>query len=359
MPKISSQNDFVEYSDPRTWSWEYPFGIKKIGDLHLAVDEVQQNKVKYGLFKSDKLDPSDCVSGIEMNIIDGSLIGLKAKKVPVISMVSTVEEERSKGLARILYKEVLNKYKIIMSDKELFSDDGVTNKTLSIWMYYLPTLGKMLLYDVNDKKFLPFDYHLGKNDEDMRFVVIKDEQILDENWKTALSSMALGASLLSTPAKGMENPANTFASFATASTMQPQQNQPLIDINVIAMIESTNNPNAINKITGARGLCQITRATWDEETKKLYGKVLPFDQAFDPNINRAVAYQYYNVTIPKFLNTYGIPITVETCIGAYNAGIGTLKKLIKKYGSNNWITGAKKETQTYIKKYYKEKMKSS
>ena len=59
----------------------------------------------------------------------------------------------------------------------------------------------------------------------------------------------------------------------------------------VAQIESDGKAKKVGR-AGERGLMQIKRSTWRHVTKKLYGCALPFDQAFDPAINRRVGKAY-------------------------------------------------------------------
>jgi len=123
-----------------------------------------------------------------------------------------------------------------------------------------------------------------------------------------------------------------------------------LDMDKIIQIESSGDPNAENKRTGARGLCQITRPTW-EECVKLMGVNWSWDEAFDPEKNRAVGEFYANVRIPEMLRAHRIPDTIESRIVAYNWGIGHLNRTFKKY-VKDYLEHIPKETRDYIRKYH-------
>jgi soluble lytic murein transglycosylase-like protein len=59
----------------------------------------------------------------------------------------------------------------------------------------------------------------------------------------------------------------------------------------VVQIESDGKARKVGR-AGERGLMQIKRSTWQHVTKTLYGHALPFDQAFDPVINRRVGRAY-------------------------------------------------------------------
>ena len=122
-----------------------------------------------------------------------------------------------------------------------------------------------------------------------------------------------------------------------------------INIDTIATIESNNNPKAVNRRTGARGLCQLMKPTWDEMAKEL-NVANDWDLAFNGAKNKTVAEYYINVKIPKMLKHFKIPDSVQARLAAYNWGIGNVNASYKKNG-NSWIDHLPKETSDYIKKY--------
>jgi len=115
-----------------------------------------------------------------------------------------------------------------------------------------------------------------------------------------------------------------------------------IDIQKIAKIESSNNPNAVNKRTGARGLCQIMHLTWEEMVSKM-GVDWSWEKAFDEEANKEVANYYMNIEIPRLLKYYGLDDTVENRLAAYNWGPGNL--------SRKGFENAPQETIDYIERY--------
>lgn len=115
-----------------------------------------------------------------------------------------------------------------------------------------------------------------------------------------------------------------------------------IDMERIAQIESGGDPKAENRRTGARGLCQIMKPTWEECTK-LMGKDWSWEEAFDSEKNRTVADFYMNVRIPQMLKFYKIENTIENRLAAYNWGVGNLAR--------KGLENAPQETIDYIEKY--------
>jgi len=91
--------------------------------------------------------------------------------------------------------------------------------------------------------------------------------------------------------------------------------------NAVIQVESSGNPKAVSH-AGARGLMQIMEPTWTEMTTKIYGAALPFDKAFDPEINRKVG-TYYLKWIDDYLrNRLGDDYAFTGTIMSYYWGIG-------------------------------------
>jgi len=135
---------------------------------------------------------------------------------------------------------------------------------------------------------------------------------------------------------------------APAREEQPEE-ELIVDVDTIAKIESSNNPRAVNRRTGARGLCQIMKPTWEECTRMMR-KDWSWEEAFDPEKNRAVADFYLNRRIPQMLRYFKIPDTLETRLASYNWGIGNVKRAYSKYGKD-FLSVAPRETKNYVKKY--------
>jgi len=118
-----------------------------------------------------------------------------------------------------------------------------------------------------------------------------------------------------------------------------------IDLSKIAEIESSNDPEAENTRTGARGLHQIMQPTWEEVVSKM-GEDWSWDDAFDVEKNTQVADYYMNTEIPRLLKHFDIKDTVENRLAAYNWGVGHLNR-----AGSEWMEKAPQETLDYIEKY--------
>ena len=138
-----------------------------------------------------------------------------------------------------------------------------------------------------------------------------------------------------------------------------------IDISKIIQIESSGNPNAYNKSSGAIGLMQITPVCLEDwntfKSGKMYGEIARCNKndcenytlfeyynlgdLYNPTINVKIGTWYINERIPQMLEAFDIPDTVENRLIAYNFGVGNLRK---------YLEGEKKlpkETKNYILKY--------
>jgi hypothetical protein len=363
MPKINIVNkeqmneetSFVQNSDPKTWAWTYPANLKQIKDLHFACDYNHSDGViKYGLFKDKKL--TNPVSGMELEVIHG---------MPVIQMVSTVESERRKGYASLIYENALNRHSVLISGDELYTDENETNRSLGMWVNYLPTIGVVGNYNIDTNEISKFNLKEAYDKKNIRFIVMNESF---RGLKNGILTGALGLTLAGIPSGSDDHktkltvPSNPTPSSVSlqkdVSHKEPEKATPIIsshklndfiNMSIITKIESNDNPNAVSP-AGAKGLCQIMPKTWAEETKTMFGKSLPEDKIFDGEINKKVGNHYYNVTLPKYLKAFNIPINTETILASYNYGIKHIQKLYEQYGVD-WSLHLPKETKHYIQKY--------
>lgn len=70
-------------------------------------------------------------------------------------------------------------------------------------------------------------------------------------------------------------------------------------VEAIVQVESAGQPRCVGK-AGERGLMQIKSGTWRETTIRLFDAPVPFDDAFDPELNRVVG-KAYLATLQDFL----------------------------------------------------------
>lgn len=93
-----------------------------------------------------------------------------------------------------------------------------------------------------------------------------------------------------------------------------------VDMTKIMMIESSGNPNAFNKRSGAKGLFQITSICLKEYNNFHPNAKHTEDELFNPIINRKIAC-WYMKRIKQMLRHYKKEITIENILTCYNAGV--------------------------------------
>jgi soluble lytic murein transglycosylase-like protein len=120
-------------------------------------------------------------------------------------------------------------------------------------------------------------------------------------------------------------------------------------VNHVVYAESQGDANATSQ-KGARGVAQLMPKTWEEQTRKMYGKPLPFSEAYNPDINLEVGTNYLNDlhnSLSKRLKGYNqLPVIEQQkkIVAAYNGGPN---RLIRKKGK---IERMPRETRRYVSK---------
>ncbi|MFA5340446.1 MAG: lytic transglycosylase domain-containing protein [Clostridia bacterium] len=100
----------------------------------------------------------------------------------------------------------------------------------------------------------------------------------------------------------------------------------VINMDAIAQIESSGNPLAYNRQSGASGLYQLMPCVVADYNACHPASKIAFKAVFSPVVARTVAEWYLAIKIPQYLRHYGKPVTVENIIWAYSAGIGNVVK---------------------------------
>ena len=105
-----------------------------------------------------------------------------------------------------------------------------------------------------------------------------------------------------------------------ATGLDAEQNAARL-VDAIIQIESNGNAKMVGS-HGERGLMQIKSGTWRDMTVRLFGQPLPFERAFEPDLNRRVGTAYL-----AFLQETILPRQTEwksdersLLLAAYNAG---------------------------------------
>ena len=109
-----------------------------------------------------------------------------------------------------------------------------------------------------------------------------------------------------------------------------------VNLQIIAQIESSNNPSAYNKSSGAVGLYQITTICL-EDYNQLNKRQYALNEMFDPNKAYIVANWYMNKRILQLLKHYKLPDNLSNRLWCYNAGIGQCKKGVLPTETRNYI----------------------
>ncbi len=111
---------------------------------------------------------------------------------------------------------------------------------------------------------------------------------------------------------------------AATGTADIEQNAALL-VEAIIQIESNGDARMVGS-HGERGLMQIRAGTWRDMTTRLFDKPLPFDQAFDPALNRRVGTAYLAFLQERILLRQAEWKSDERSLllAAYNAGPGRL-----------------------------------
>ncbi|MBN1268978.1 MAG: lytic transglycosylase domain-containing protein [Kiritimatiellae bacterium] len=92
-------------------------------------------------------------------------------------------------------------------------------------------------------------------------------------------------------------------------------------VDSIVEIESAGNPRCVGR-AGERGLMQIKRRTWEQVTRRLHGRPLPFERAFDAELNRRVG-KAYLAELQAFLHRHRANWRSDErslLLACYNAG---------------------------------------
>ena len=109
-------------------------------------------------------------------------------------------------------------------------------------------------------------------------------------------------------------------------------------IGKIIMVESSGNPKAQNKDSGARGLMQIMKNTAELDTGFGVDYNLSYDELFDPEKNVMCGSDYF-LGLKKY---YG---NDRDALVAYNYGPGNADDWLEQGGDVNSLP---KETQNYL-----------
>lgn len=112
---------------------------------------------------------------------------------------------------------------------------------------------------------------------------------------------------------------------------------PMVNLEIIGMIESSGNARAINKGEQAYGLYQIRQGVLDDyhafsKSRRRY----KLEDMLDQDKAYTVANWYLHDRIPAMLRHFKLPVTKERVLWGYNAGIkavldGRMPKITREY----------------------------
>ena len=127
------------------------------------------------------------------------------------------------------------------------------------------------------------------------------------------------------------------------SGLNKAEAQVMLDMNIIATIESSNNPLAYNARSGATGKFQITSVCL-QDFNDYHKHKYKLKEMFEEDKCFKVSSWYMNVRIPSMLKCYKRQDTIKNRLWSYNAGIGLLVRGVMP-----------RETEQYIKNYTERK----
>lgn len=117
-----------------------------------------------------------------------------------------------------------------------------------------------------------------------------------------------------------------------------------VNLDKIAQIESSNNPNAYNPVSEAVGAFQFT-AIAVRDFNRENGTKIKLEAMYDESKAAHLAIWYFEVRLPELIKSAGYKDTLNNRLIGYNCGVACLGKPLPR------------ETINYIKKYHKNKLK--
>ena len=116
-------------------------------------------------------------------------------------------------------------------------------------------------------------------------------------------------------------------------------------VEAVVQIESAGNPNLVGSV-GERGLMQIRENTWREVTRRHFGQAIPFDRAFEAELNRRVGRLYLG-ELQDFLYRHRDEWSADMrslLFASYNAGPGRVKN------GGFTLSTLPAQTQSYVRR---------
>lgn len=130
--------------------------------------------------------------------------------------------------------------------------------------------------------------------------------------------------------------------FIFCHTAQAANMAGMVDLDKIAMIESSGNPLAHNKRDDSRGLYQITKIALQDFNNMHPREQYDMNDLWDPAINERIARWMFETRLPQLIRHFKKSVTIENLIISFNAGIAYVahdkqippvtRLYLKKYG---------------------------
>lgn len=140
-------------------------------------------------------------------------------------------------------------------------------------------------------------------------------------------------------------------------TNTPARFPPVGLVAAIIEVESGGNPRSVGK-AGERGLMQIKEQTWYDTCRRLYGRPISFDHAFDPVLNVIVGTSYlvYLEELVKRNFSCDQRTAMFLATAAYNCGPSFLLEKTRgiPYPPERAVAYANKVLSIYATRYQKE-----
>jgi hypothetical protein len=122
-----------------------------------------------------------------------------------------------------------------------------------------------------------------------------------------------------------------------------------MNLDALAMIESSNNPKAINRDEGSYGLFQISPIALRDFNQQVGVKHTVKDLMREET-NAHIAIWMLEVRIPQYIEAYKLPDTLLVRIAIWNWGIS---KTIDWYRGGGKFSKLPKQTRRFYEKYKK------
>lgn len=127
-------------------------------------------------------------------------------------------------------------------------------------------------------------------------------------------------------------------------TVRKKDSQALL-VEAIVQVESGGNPGMVGK-AGERGLMQVKKDTWNQMSRRAFGRKVSFETAFDPAVNRKVGAAYLTY-LKSFLASHKHDWKADErslLLACYNAGPGRVKE------AGFCLTGLPATTRDYVQR---------